>query len=291
MRTLRTLLSAVAILTGAILVVAWLVSWVAIKAIEDGGATQGIVVAALRNPAVTDKIGTEITDKAFAALADRGIDLDVWGLGDAAAQSISSLVNTDEFRDAVVEQMQAARQQLREALTDPDRVRGPFEIVIETSTLVNDRIDQIAVVGDDLPDLSVAPVRIEVVSADTFAKVRTGYDGMEFAQRYFLWAGLALIVLGMLVSTRKRFVIAKFLAAVGVFSLGAYVTVAWIGPEWIAGRLPGGGDGSPTRLIGGMLTGDALVSLTGTLLLAGGFALVGAAVAAAVGVMMGGSRR
>ena len=61
-RAFRTLLSAIAIVAGATLVVLWLVSWVAIRAVEDGSATESIVVVALKNPAVTDKIGSELKD-------------------------------------------------------------------------------------------------------------------------------------------------------------------------------------------------------------------------------------
>ena len=290
MRALRTLMSAIAILVGATLVVLWLVSWVTIKAVQEGDATERIVVVALKNPAVTSKIGTEIKDRAFEALKDIGIDLDVWGVGDAAAQSITSLVETEEFRASVVEQLQTARQQLQEELTAPNRPRGPFEVAINTSELVNERIDQVAGAAVDIPNLSVAPVRIEVVSADTFETVRTGYSRMEFAKRYFLWAGLAFIALGMLVSTRKRFVIAKFLAAVGVFSLGTYVALVWIGSDRIAGWLPGGADGSWASVFGDAVANDALPAVTGKLLLAGGIALVGAAVAALLGLMAGGSR-
>ncbi len=290
MKGFRTLLSAITILAGATLVVLWLVSWVAVKAVEDGSATESIVVVALKNPAVTDKIGTEVTDRALAALADRGIDLDVWGVGDAAAESISDLVSTEEFRDSVVAQLQEAREELHDELTAPDRPRAPFDIQINTSDMVNDRIDGVTGAVIDVPSVSVAPVRIEVVSADTFEKARAGYSRMEFARRFFLWAGLALIVLGMMVSTRKRWVIAKFLAAVAVFSLGAYVALVWIGPDRIAGWLPGGADGGWGNVFGDVIANEALPTVTGNLLLASGIAFVGAAVAALVGYVAGGSR-
>ncbi len=290
MRAFRTLLSAITILAGATLVVLWLVSWVAIRAVEDGSATESIVVVALKNPAVTDKIGVEIKDSAFAALSDRGIDLDVWGVGDAAAESISDLARTAEFRDSVLEQLQQAREELHDELTVPGRPPAPFDVQIDTSQLVNDRIDGVTGAAIDVPNVSVAPVRIEVVSADTFEKARTGYARMEFAKRFFLWAGLALIALGMIVSTRKRWVIAKFLTAVAVFSLGAYAALVWIGPDRIAGWLPGGADGGWANVFGDVIANEALPAVTGNLLLASGIALVGAAVAALVGYVAGGSR-
>ncbi|MCB2414013.1 hypothetical protein LGT39_14270 [Demequina sp. TTPB684] len=291
MRALRTLASALAILAGATLVVLWLLSWMTIKAIEDGAATESIVLVALKNPEVTGKIGTEMRDRAFDALANQGVDLEVWGLGDTAAESITSLVETEEFRDSVLEQMESARGQLHDALTDAEREPGPFAVAFDTSDVINDRIDQIAVVGSELPELSVAPLRIEIVSAETFEKARTGYERVEFAERYFLWAGLALIVLGMIVSTRKRFVIAKFLAAVGVFSLGAYAALAWMGPDRIASWLPGGDDGGWARVLGDVVAEEALPSLTGRLLLAAAIALTGAAVATGIGMLAGGPRR
>lgn len=291
MRGFRTLLSAIAILAGATLVVLWLVSWMAIKAVEDGSATDSIVVLALNNPAVKNKIGAEIEDRAVGSLADNGIDLAALGMGDAVAESISDLVDTEEFRDSVVDQLQTAREGLRNELTDPDRTRAPFDIAIDTSDLVNDRIDGLAGGVIDLPDVSVEPVRIEVVSADTFEEARTGYGRMEFAKQFFLWAGLVLIGLGMVVSTRKRWVIAKFLAAVAVFSLGAYVALVWIGPDRIAGWLPVGADGGWGSVFGDLIAHDALPAVTGKLLLAGGIALLGAAVAALLGYATGGARR
>jgi hypothetical protein len=114
---------------------------------------------------------------------------------------------------------------------------------------------------------------------------------MEFAKRFFLWAGLALMVLGMMVSTRKRWVIAKFLAAVGVFSLAVYAALVWIGPDLIAGRLPGGTDGGLGSVFGDVIANEALPAVAGKLLYAGGIALVGAAVAALLGYVAGGTRR
>lgn len=291
MKALRTLVSALCILAGATLVVLWLLSWMAINLIEDGTATESVVVVALESPAVVDKIGTEVKDQAFDALADRGIDLDVWGVGDLAADSFTSLAQTDEFRDAVIAQIQTAREQLHDELTDPDRPRAPFDVAINASDLINDRIDQLTGAVVDVPTLSVAPVRIEVVSADTFEQVRTGYARVEFAKKYFLWAGLAFIVIGLLVSTRRRFVIAKFLAAVGVFSLVAYAVLVWVGPAGLSGWIPDGGDESWGKVFADLIAEDALPSVTGKLLLASGVALAGAAVATLLGFMAGGSRR
>lgn len=290
-RAFRTLLSALAIVVGATLVVLWLVSWVAVNAVEDGSATESVVMVALQNPVVTSRLGVEVKDLASAALAERGIDLDVWGVSDAVAESISDLVDSEEFRTSVVEQLRDAREQLQDELTAPDRPRAPFDVAINTSDLVNDRLGQVTGAVAEIPNLDVAPVRIEVVSAETFETARTGYARMEFAKRFFLWAGLALIVLGMLVSTRKRWVIAKFFAAVGVFSLGAYVALVWIGPDRIAGWLPGGADAGWGSVFGTVIAEEALPTVTGKLLLAGGIALVGAAVAALLGFIAGGSRR
>lgn len=291
MTTLRTLLSALSILAGATLVVLWLLSWMAINLVEDGAATESVVVVALESPVVVDRIGVEVKDQAFEALADRGIDLDVWGVGDAAAESFTSLAQTDEFQEAVIDQVETAREQLHDELRDPDRPRAPFDIAIDASDLINDRIEQLTGAVVDVPSLSVAPVRIEVVSADTFEQVRTGYARAEFAKKYFLWAGLGFIVLGLLVSTRKRFVIAKFLAAVGVFSLVAYAALTWVGPAGLSAWLPDGGGDSWGKVFADLIADDALSAVTGRLLLASGLALAGAAVATLLGFMAGGSRR
>jgi hypothetical protein len=99
---------------------------------------------------------------------------------------------------------------------------------MDVSATVNKQLGEIPVVGSQIPRVSVAPVQVEVVSADSFNKARTAYSRLEFAKHYFLWIGAALILLGLAVSTRRLYVVAKFLIAVGAMALAvvAILTIA-----------------------------------------------------------------
>ncbi|WP_062316252.1 hypothetical protein [Demequina maris] len=277
MSALRTVLSALLIILGGSLIALWAVSGVVVKAVEDGTAVQGIAERALANDVIVDAVGTAIADGTLDALADAGLDLSILGLDDVVRNAIEGAARTRDFREAVLDQVDDAHGQLAAELTAEDRDPGPLVIEIDPSAYVNGQIDQIPVVGERAPEVTIAPVPVEVMDADTFDDVRTGYRLMEIAQRWALWAGIALILVGLVVTHRTRWFMAKAGLAVGVIAGGLWLALRWWGVDGIAAVLPGGADGTAGSALIRIVSEDTVAMLEDRLSVV---ALVGFAVAA-----------
>ncbi len=282
MKALRTFISAIAILAGAALVVAWGAAWLLLTAVDDGVVARTAARAALATPAVTAHIGDEVMSRATDTLSRLGIDLKALGADDAVRTALSEWIQSNEFKQVVLQQVDAAREKLREELASPDRPPGPFTISIDVSADVNRRLAEVPVVGSKIPTVNVAPVDVEVVSADSFAKARTAYSRLEYAKSHFLWFGAALIALGLLVSTRRRYVIAKFLIAVGAMALAVVVITSIVTPDRIASLLPGGDQGTWGHLVVQAFSDAALPGIRKTVTLVGAAALVAGALMATI---------
>ncbi len=248
MKGLRTYISAIAILAGAALVVAWCAAWLLLTAVDDGVVARTMARVAFSTPGVTNRIGDEMMSRTTESLAGVGVDLTVIGADGAVRTALVEWTHSDDFKQAVLAQVDAASEQLREELARHDRPQGPFTVSIDVSRTVNKQLGEIPIVGSLIPDVAVAPVEVEVVSADSFTKARTAYSRLEFAKRYFLWIGAACIVVSFAVSTRRSYVIAKFLIAVGAMALGLAVILTFATPERLASGLPGGNQGTWGRL-------------------------------------------
>ncbi len=244
MKGFRTFISAIAILAGAALVVAWCAAWLLLTAVDDGVVARTMARAALSTPGVTDRIGDEMMSRATESLAGVGVDLAVIGADGALHAALVEWTRSEDFKQTVLDQVDAASEQLREDLARKDRPQGPFTVSIDVSGTVNKQLGEVPIVGSLIPDVAVAPVHVEVVSAESFSKARTAYSRVEFAKRYFLWIGGACIVVGLAVSTRRSYVIAKFLIAVGAMALGLALILTFATPERIASGLPGGDQGT-----------------------------------------------
>ncbi|WP_062529618.1 hypothetical protein [Demequina rhizosphaerae] len=277
MRALRTVLSALLILAGASLIALWAVSGVVVKAVEDGTAVHAIAERALADDVIVDAVGDAIADGALDALADAGLDLSLLGLDDVVRSAIEGAARTRDFRTAVLAQVDDAHGQLSAELTAEKREPGPLVIDIDPSDYVNGQIDQIPVVGEAAPEVAIAPVPVEVMDAEAFDDVRRGYGLIELAQRWALWAGIALIVLGLFVTQRLRWFMAKAGLAVGVIAGGLWLALRWWGVDGIAAVLPGGADGTAGSALVRIVSEDTVAMLEDRLSV---IALIGLAVAA-----------
>lgn len=277
MKRLRTIVSAVAILMGAVLVVAWCGAWLLLSALNDGAVARTMAQAALSKPVVTDRIGDEISSRATVSLAGVGIDLSVIGADRALREAIIEWTGSPEFKKLVIDQVDAASQQLRVELARNDRPAGPFSVSIDVSAAVNTQVDEVPLIGPHMPDIVLAPVRVEVISSDNFVEARDAYSRLEFAQMYFLWMGIALVAVALAVSTRRRYVIAKFLIAVGAMALGLVGVLTFVAPDYLAGRLPGGDDGAWGRLALEAFQNATLPGMSKTLAIIGGGTLLAGA--------------
>lgn len=242
MRGLRTLLSAIAILAGAALLVAWAISAVMMRAVEDGAAVEVAVERAMDSPVVVDRISSHLQDAAITGLEERGVDATGWGLDGVVRDAVDDAVHSPAFREAVVDQAGAAHAQIADQLTEPDRDPAPLTVSVDVNTLVQQRIGDAVPGVTTVPALGLPPVTVEAMSAEAFEQVRGTYDMAESLHRWAGWAGAALVLLGFLVSARRRWFVAKAALAIGVLSLGLWMLVEVVGPDWLTDRLPGAQD-------------------------------------------------
>ncbi len=281
-KALRTFVSAIAIIAGAALVVAWGGAWLLLTAVDDGVVARTVARTALATPAVTSRISDELMSRTTESLSRLGINLSAIGADDAVRTAISQWTQSDDFKQTVLGQVDAAREQFREDLASPDRPQGPFMVSIDVSATVNKQLGDIPVVGSQIPSVAVAPVQMEVVSADSFNKARTAYSRLEFAKRYFLWIGGALILVSLAVSTRRNYVIAKFLIAMGAMALALVAVLTIATPDRLASGLPGGDQGAWGRLAIQAFSDAALPGMRQTIAIIGAAAIVAGALMATI---------
>ncbi|GMA34059.1 hypothetical protein [Demequina litorisediminis] len=283
MRALRTLISALCILAGALLIVAWGVSTAAVRAVEDGTALSGVARTAFSVPAAVDALSRQVQDDAVANLDSRGIDVAALGVEDDLRGAVDSAVRSPAFEDAIVDAADAAQTDFSAALMDPEREAAPLTLSVDASGIVNARIADLPGVGAAAPSLSLPPVQVEALSAESFENVRTTYEWMERAADWALWAGLALLALGILVSHRRRWFVAKALFAIGTIAVAFGLIVAFVDRDAILAFLPGGVDGTASSLWAQTFTDDAAPGIARNAVVVGAVALGGGVVATLVG--------
>ena len=276
MKGLRTVASALAILTGATLVVAWLAAGVAVHAVNDEALAGRLTRAALADPEAVESIGALLEDEATSALSASGVDLEALGLRDPLHTLMTRLVGSEVFERLIVEQVDTVHTDLRHELARDGRPEGPLLVTVDVSAAVSDLITDIPVVGGVLPTVALDPVDIELVPAAEFEQARGDYRRLELARAYFLWAGLVCFAGAFLVSTRRRFVLAKILVAAGAIALVGAAVVALPPREAIARLLPGASHDPLAALVQDVVGQQLVSGLVSTLLWT-----------AAVGIVMG----
>ena len=282
-RALRTLISALCILAGALTILGWAASGFAVRAVEEGTALGAVARTAFSLPGVVTDISESAQDQVLEGLAERGVDPSSVGLDDEVRDVVDGAVRSPQFEDAIVAAADDAQERFSLALTEPDRDPAPFTLAVDVSGVVNARIDDVPAVGALAPDVTLAPVPIAVIDAQTFEDVRATYGAMRWLADWGLWAGLALLAAGMLVSHRRRWFVAKALLAVGVLTLGFGLVVRFVSPTAVMGILPGGEEGTLGTLWAAVITEDATPIIAQRAILIGVVALAAALLAAALG--------
>ncbi|WP_062212236.1 hypothetical protein [Demequina oxidasica] len=282
----RTLLSALSIVLGALLVATWAVSQVAVKAVEDGSAAVSITAAIFDSPAALGDIGDELGDAAVKAIGENSINVEALGLDGLVHDQVTALVQSDEFANEVERQVADSHEQFTDALTDDARTPGPMILMLDLTGVVNDRLDGVPVVGSLIPELALNPIPVEVASEEVTEDARSAYGFMEFAATWFLWSGIAFMVLGMLISARKRWFIPKTLLAVGIMSLGVWALLTFTSPQTIAGWFPGGEESSVGSIVVQTFTAESAPSIATRMLWWAVISLGGSAIFALVAAGM-----
>lgn len=249
MTWVRTAVSALIILVAASLFSLWAVSAVAVRALEDGTAVHGIAEEALDDPDVVSALGDAVADSAIDGLRARGIDPSRLGLEDALRGLIGDAVATDTFKDSLLDQVDAAHEQLDQQLRSTLTTPAPLTLDIDVSGYINALIDTIPLVGVQIPDIQVDPIAVQALDAQTFDEVRTAYQWLRIAQDWALWVGLGLVVIGMFVTGRLRWFLPKVGAATAAIAGLLFVGLHFWGVETVVALVPGGKDGSIGRLV------------------------------------------
>ncbi len=234
---MRTLISALSIVAGALLIVGWLIASPVVSIIEDGSLATSVTERFFDDDELVAQASDSVTSTVVDSLAARGISGGVVESGVGAA--VEALAQSDAFAAVVIAAVDSQRQEIADQLTDPDREPAPLTVAVDFSSTVNDTIDDVPVVGQAAPDVALQPIVIELADADRTEQLRTGYKVASWLQQWGLWAGLALLVLGLLVSKRKKWLIPKFAGAVAVLGLGLALIYFLDLAEPIAATLPG----------------------------------------------------
>lgn len=287
MRGGRSLVSALAIVTGAVLLVAWAISMVVIRAVDDGSAASTLLGRAFATPQVMDQVSGEVQAAASDQLADAGINLSLFGLDALLGEIVDRAVRSDVVRDAVTDQTVAAQAQVAGELRDPDRAPGPLVVSMDLTDTVNSRIDE-AVPGTlSLPEVALPPVDVELMDAESFENARLWFRVMEVVAQYGGWVGAALILIGLVASSRRRWFLPRAAMAVGVLSLGLWAVLRFTE----LGRGEPAGDGQDEGLVARLSRTFVTEELTGIMetraLQVGLVAAVVAAVLSVVAALMG----
>lgn len=289
MSALRTVASALLILLGASLIALWAVAGVVVGAVEDGSAARGIAERALDEPVVVAEVTEQVADRALAALADAGFDAEALGIDGLLRGLIAAETESDTFREAVLDQVDDARAQIEAELTAEERAPGPLVITVDPNAYVNARVDDVPLIGDALPEVTIAPVPVEAVEADRFEDMRRGYGWLQTAQDWALWAGLAALVGGLIVTHRTRWFVAKAGLGVAAIAAALWLMLAIWGVDGIAAVLPGGSEGTAATALTRIVSEATVPDLQARLAVVAG---IGAAVAAVfLGLALLGRRR
>ncbi|PKQ26520.1 MAG: hypothetical protein CVT64_05485 [Actinobacteria bacterium HGW-Actinobacteria-4] len=282
MRTFRTLVSALSIFLGALAIALWALGWAALYAVEDGAVFKGVAERSYDNPAFKAAITDEAQSGVRNYFERQGVNVEALRLGGALDALVVVAVESDAFPRLVETQVDSAREQFVAQLKEPDRPPGPLVIMVDISDVINEQFDNAPLIGAALPTVVLPPVAVEAVSEETFEDARTSYQVAQFARTWLLWVGLALLAIGLAVSPRRRWFVAKFLLAVGAIALGAWALMTFAEPATVAAWTPGGEGGTAGAVIAEVMTTETFRSVANTVLWIAVGLLAAAAIAAAL---------
>ncbi|WP_084101122.1 hypothetical protein [Demequina sp. NBRC 110051] len=273
MKYLRVIASAFLVLLGSMLIVAWALSLQAVKSIENGTAAEKLVTTTLEAPQTAEFVADQVQAALAEQVESQAGDIALVLLDDQIHGGLVAVLQSDAFLGTITTAGNAAQDRLLAAISDPDREPGPLAIDIDLGTRINTAIDQIPVVGAFIPDIEFPEYSVEIVDADTFEDVRSGYAAMEWVATWFVWIGVTLIAAGVAVAPRWRRFLPRALLAAGLFGIAVAFVLGSMGPRTIASFMPGGRDGGLGTLIEDVIGDTALAPVTNVLLTLGLVAL------------------
>jgi len=210
----------------------------ALAAVEDSTVIEDATAEAITTGPAREALVDGGSDLALGALADAGVNTNVPGLETLVRQLVERIAHSETFVSVVHAQAASIRQQIVVQLNADGE--GPITVMLNFSEPVNAKLGDIPVVGSALPTIAVPAVPVEVMDADTADTARTLWTWLHFAAQWFGWMGLALLVVGYLVSFRKRWFLAKAFLALGVVSGLIWLVATLMDPRELANLVPGG---------------------------------------------------
>ncbi|MDE0572925.1 hypothetical protein ON058_05805 [Demequina sp. B12] len=278
MKYVRSIASAFLVVLGSMLVVAWALSQKAADSIEDGTAAENLVVSVVRSEQTAEVIANGVV-LALENQVDGRIGTFALGLLEQQIHDLTvDAVESEAFQDLLLTGADRAQNVLLAEISDPEREPAPFGIYLDPGARLNDRINEIPVVGLLAPEITIEPVAVDIIDAETFEDVRSGYQALVWAAHWFGWIGAALIAGGIAIAPRWKWFLPRALVGAGAIGVGVALTLEYLGPRTIAAFVPGGPEGGLGTLIEDVVADAALAPLT-TILLTLGLVALGIALA------------
>lgn len=277
MKLFRILVSVFLVLLGVMMVVTWAFSSKSVQAIENGDAAAKLTNTLLSNPQVAELAADKATDALHTELAkqyDSRTFETLWKFAETPIhKAIVNVIGSDFVANAAQTSASKVQEGLVKSLTKEDRPYGPLMLTVDVSPRVNDRVDQIPLVGNFVPQITVPSLELEVMSAEVFQDIRSAYSAAKWISAWFVWIGLLLIALGVLVSPRRRWFFARSMLIVGALVLAIGFTVDAIGAHTLARLMPGGAEGGLGVTVDDLLSDTAIPTVSNLLLKLGSIAL------------------
>ncbi len=250
---------------GVLLVVTWSLSAKTASAIEDGTAARNLTAELLAAPEVTDFAASRIQTALDEQLSDSRLGPLLSIFAQQIHDGLVQVLSSDFVTGAVATSAGKVADQLTAALTTRDRPAGAFVVALDLSERLNDRLDQIPLVGPLLPSVTLPTVEVEVIDAATIDGVRATYAAVKFASVWFLWFGLLLIGLAAWLARHRRWYAIQVAAGIALLAVGIALTLGRYGPSAVAKVMPGGPDGGAGVFVTQFVSDNAVAPIANVL--------------------------
>lgn len=277
MKTLRIISAAFLVFLGAMLCVAWVVAGKSVAAIESGEAANNLTEKLLEDPDFSGLASQAVVNGLDRRTEGTFVNRLVTALRPELESIVQGVLGSDRVNEAVTNSVDVVSTQLTDELTQPNRPSAPFVLHIDLSDRVNQRIDDIPVVGTFIPDVTVPPLDRELIDAATFDQLRSIYGALKLVAGWGLVAAIALVVAGFFVAPRSRWYWPQALLGAAFVVLAMAIAVRRVVPSQVANALPGSPDGGGPTFVRDFLSDNATDPIASGLVAMGLWALILAA--------------
>ncbi|MFT0846828.1 hypothetical protein VR010_03640 [Actinomycetaceae bacterium L2_0104] len=163
--------------------------------------------------------------------------------GDAVALVVDEAMATDGFADAKRDSLRLLHEELRAQLVgesgNVDVHNGQVNLRLEPfSAIVNERLSEAGVpFVDHLPEMS-GEIALFTIDPETLPTLQQGFRGMDRAATVLPWAAAGLLIVALVLSPRRSWVLTSFGLSLALWVLA--VGFSWdFGIENLVSRLEG----------------------------------------------------